>query len=308
MSRHHFSRPPKHHTQKKLEIFDKYFNAWCNIMFSSYRKSPGWKAYKTPYYIDCFSGRGIYDSKDDIKGSPLLAIDRLLRKKQSFEEKNSREINPKVRLIEKRKKWAQELKGIINEEKYNLDIKIFNNDFNEIIESILKEIGFSPAFFFIDPFGIKELKGESVRKIVSKRGPTDIFLIYMTETFKRVKGVAKKRDKEELENNIDQKRIKIIKCIEDFTCGKINNIIENDSKKDIEEYIKNVLHFNNKVPNDVPYLNHNKEMQTEIRSIEDKKRGKVIYYLLFSSRNVTAMKIIRDIFKRSNPQGHLFYT
>lgn len=63
--------------------------------------------------------------------------------------------------------------------------------------------------------------------------------------------------------------------------------------KPLRDYIKNVLHANNKLKNEKDRL------QTIVYDMKDLKRQKLIYYLLFSSRKTVATEIMKSIFKES---------
>ena len=74
-----------------LEILENYLNAWCEIIFSYYHKNPDWASWKSPYFIDCFSGRGMYHKNGEynsVKGSPIIAIEILIKKKKILESCN----------------------------------------------------------------------------------------------------------------------------------------------------------------------------------------------------------------------------
>lgn len=218
----------KPHTQRKLDILEKYLNAWSDIIFSWYKKE-NWKSWKTPYYIDCFSGRGMYHRKPKdncVKGSPLIAIEILLRKKTLYEEKFSIKINPKCRLIEYDPKSAKELQEFVEPYANKIDIKIIQKDFNDAIGDIIKETGFSPAFFFVDAGGIKELRKESVETIITKSGARDILLNYVVDGQLRIGGLAQSI----FDGSYKGKRIdgafKTIERLEDFTGMPIYQFLE----------------------------------------------------------------------------------
>lgn len=182
----------KPHTERKFDILEKYLNAWADIIASWYKKK-NWASWQTPYYIDCFSGRGMYHRNtnlNSVNGSPLIAIDILLKKKELYEEKFKIRINPKCRFIEKVPRFANDLKKFTEPFQNKLDIKIFQSDFNDVIGDIIKETGSSPAFFFVDAGGIKELRKESVEKIVTKPGARDILLNYIVDGQLRIGGLA----------------------------------------------------------------------------------------------------------------------
>jgi three-Cys-motif partner protein len=289
----------KPHTERKLEILDKYLNAWCDILFKYYHKNPTWTTWQSPYFIDCFSGRGMYH-KDNIlnsvKGSPIVAIEKLIEKKKAFEEKYNKKIFPKCRLIEYVPEYTRELEDFILPYKSEIDIKVLCGDFNELIGDIVIETGYSPAFFFVDAGGIKELKKESVKKIVTKNGARDILLNYVVDGQIRIGGLAQSIFDGTYKGKRLEGAFKTIERLEDFTGMEIAKFLEetnNDYKDALASYVENVLHSNNKVNN------VNDRLQTIVYDMKDTKRQKLVYYLLFSSRKSVATNVMRSIFKES---------
>ncbi len=72
-------------------------------------------------------------------------------------------------------------------------------DFNDVVDQVLSRVAAMPAFFFLDPFGTKDLPMEGlVDQIALRTKPTDILLRYATETVRRLAGAyekdAKRRD------------------------------------------------------------------------------------------------------------------
>ncbi|MEM8535564.1 MAG: three-Cys-motif partner protein TcmP, partial [Chloroflexota bacterium] len=60
---------------------------------------------------------------------------------------------------------------------------------------VLQRIRDSPAFFFLDPFGIKDLPMEGLIDLIAmRRKETDILLRYATETVRRLAGAFEKDD------------------------------------------------------------------------------------------------------------------
>ena len=164
------------HTELKLEMLEKYLSAWADILLGQYRLRQDWFAYRTLYYIDCFSGRGKYhkNGKNDcIAGSPLIALKIASAKKELYREKYGLDIEIKCRFVEAKQKSAKELREFCKPYENKVDLKIYDDDFNNVIGDLVKETDYSPTFFFVDAGGIKELKKESVSKIISKKGARD---------------------------------------------------------------------------------------------------------------------------------------
>lgn len=287
----------KPHTERKLEILDKYLNAWCDIIFKYYQKNPTWEAWKTPYFVDCFSGRGMYHKNgkfNSIKGSPIVAIEKFIEKKIVFEEKYSTAIKPRVRLIEYVPEYAKELETFVAPYTSQIDIKVLEGDFNDLIGGVVKDTGYSPAFFFVDAGGIKELRKESVEKIVTKNGARDILLNYVVDGQIRIGGLAQSIFDGTYRGNRIEGAFKTIERLEDFTGMEIAKFLEetnNDYKDALASYVTNVLHANNKVKKATDRL------QTIVYDMKDTKRQKLVYYLLFSTRKSVASDVMKSIFK-----------
>jgi three-Cys-motif partner protein len=289
----------KPHTERKLEILDKYLNAWCDIIFKYYQRNPAWTAWQTPYFVDCFSGRGMYhkDGKlDCVKGSPIVAIEKFIEKKNSFEKKHNVKIKPKFRLIEFIPEYATELDRFVQPFKDQLDIEVRCGDFNSLIGGVVNETAYSPAFFFVDAGGIKELRKESVEKIVTKKGARDILLNYVVDGQIRIGGLAQSIFDGTYKGKQLSGAFKTIERLEDFTGMEIAKFLDetrNDYRDALSTYVENVLHANNNVKDEKDRL------QTIVYDMKDTKRQKLVYYLLFSTRKSVASDVMKSIFKES---------
>lgn len=224
-----------------------------------------------------------------------------MEKKEQLQTKFQLPIYPKVRLVEFVDEWANELESFITPYKRYLDIKVYKSDFNAIIETIVLETGFSPAFFFVDAGGIKELKRESVEKIVTKKGARDILLNYVVDGPKRIGGLGKSLINGSYKGKRVEGAIKTIEQLEDFTGMDIGKYLEqtgNENRDALINYVQSVLHSNNKIkePSD--------RLTTVVYDMKDLERQRLVYYLLFSSRKSVATEIMKSIFKDSKNNEH----
>lgn len=287
----------KPHTERKLDIYSKYLNAWATIIFAQFGKLQSAAAWQTPFVVDCFAGRGMYHKggKDDqVKGSPLIACEVLLERKRVFEEKAKIRILPRIRLIEYDKTSYESLRKFIEPFAGLLDIKLYNEDFNNVIGDIVAESGYSPAFFFVDAGGIKELKSESVETIVSKKGARDILLNYIVDGPTRIGGLAKSVFDGTYKGKDYEKAFKTIEQLEDFTGTSIYDYLEetnNEYKEALVSYVRNVIHANNRV------ARKDDKLSTIVYDMKDISRQRLVYYLLFSSRKKVASDIMKQIFR-----------
>lgn len=289
------------HTKLKLEIYKKYLDSWCTIFLNQ-------EYYKDIYIVDCFAGSGRYkDSNESIDGSPLIAVKAAEESQQKFcdkSNKNKEYFRINCIFIEKNKECCENLRGLLDPYRNNVNSEIINGDFNDVIEEVLRKIGSCAALFFIDPYGIKPLKKESMIKIIGKVGPKDILLNYINEGVKRITGVAKKCAGKSL-NDIIPKEIKTIENLNDFFgSGCLDMINCRDCQDDIEflrYYVKNVIKSNNK------NVDSKNQLSVIAFDMPYPHKSDIIYYLLFVSRNNTAIKIVREVYaksKETNLKGH----
>jgi len=140
--------------------------------------------------------------------------------------------------------------------------------------------------YFVDPDGIKELKKESLEKIVNRKGATDILLNYIKGGVERIAGLTKKKIPEILNQKVSAKDIKTIKCLTDFYGLGIFNKLNATEKQRLKEWTNSLLQSSSLkeiAVFDMPYLH----------------KSDNIYYLLFASRKPVAKKVILSIFKKA---------
>lgn len=275
------------YTQLKLQILDEYINVWAKIFFNKAAANPTWKSWQKIYYIDCFAGRGRYhkdENRDSVQGSPILALECALRL-QSIDKFHG--ITMKCIFVESVKNTVQMLENFCEPYNGKVEFAIHSaKNFNNVLPDILKEVGAHPAFFFIDPDGIKELKRESVEKIVSRSGPTDVLLNYIKGGVERIVGVAKKDSVEYFDRRELEKRVKIIKCLTDFYGLGVFSKLDLSERERLQEWTDSILKSSSLkevAVFDMPYFH----------------KSDNIYYLLFASREPVAKKVMSEIFKKA---------
>lgn len=275
------------YTQLKLRILKEYLCAWAKIFFSIASKHKNWNKYQNIYYIDCFAGRGKYNcnnQKDTINGSPLIALECALTLQQ---DQKYNGVKMHCIFIERFKKCSQDLEKFCEPYKGKVDFYIYKEkDFNSVIQEIISKINYHPTFFFIDPDGIKELKKESLEKIINRNGATDILLNYIKGGVERITGLAKKKLPQISNNKITEKDIKTIKCLTDFYGLNIFNKLNSTEKERLKDWTDSLLKSTNLkevAVFDMPYLH----------------KSDNIYYLLFASRKKVGKKVILSIFKKA---------
>ena len=167
-----FFQEQKDWSKRKLSIIQSYLASFTKILGSSTTQS-------CVYYVDGFAGRGIYN--DGSKGSPLLAAE-LARKYRNQQKKYQLNcIN-----VEADSENFQNLEKATVQ--YSLIVENFEGTFSSNIQSILNNLGRCPAYFFIDPFGVKGTDWEDMVKIIHRIAPTDLWLRFDHKIVRRLCG------------------------------------------------------------------------------------------------------------------------
>ncbi len=270
-------------TQIKLDILKKYLKAWAIIIGSHF---------PIAYFVDCFAGRGKYHlgkQKDSVLGSPIIGIETSLEVRK-IKLKKGLKFDLNIIAIDAENENLESLKRFIKEADPNSETKveIIESEFGAALPEVLNKISGVPAFFFIDPYGIKGVTKKSIDLIVNRTGSTEIFLNYMQMGVQRVKGQYKNV------NHEDEKiRIKAIKTVThmDSLFGDAswvdkaeNELLKHFVKRVFSKNYRFVLNFN------VPYPD----------------RSGTIYNLLFATNYDCGEKIMKDIMTQKLFKNTLF--
>jgi three-Cys-motif partner protein len=270
-------------TQIKLDILRKYLKAWAIIIGSHFPKA---------YFIDCFAGRGRYhwgEERDKIPGSPIIGIETSLEVRKIKQKKNI-DFDLNVIAIDSDRCSADTLRKFAKDADPDskTKIEVIESDFDNALPGVLSKISIDPAFFFIDPYGIKGVGKKSLDLIVDRIGSTEIFLNYMKMGVQRVKGQYKN-----IKHEDEKIRIRAIKTTAhmDTLFGDASWVDKTESEllkhfvgQTFSKNYKFVLNFN------VPYPD----------------RSGTIYNLLFATNYDCGEKIMRDIMTARLFKGTLF--
>lgn len=165
------------HSEAKVEFYKKYLERYLRILYNA----PGIDEINI---FDVFCGTGIYDNGK--KGSPIVAFDAI---------KNLRAENPSIKRINLTVNDSEGEKVLLvqnyidNENKNYCNVSYRNQSadlmFKEVISTINKQGKYSRNLVFIDPYGYKEIKRETLEDLLqNKRTEIILFLpIYFMQRF-----------------------------------------------------------------------------------------------------------------------------
>lgn len=164
-----FHKAPKAWSQIKHQILGGYLSLFLGKLGSN----------NTVYYIDGFAGSGRLD--DGTNGSPLVAARLAVNTVQERRKGNLRCIN-----VEKKEDTFTKLEQATAPYVDRGLVKNYHGEFEELLPSILEEIGDNTAFFFIDPFGTQGAEVRTLKSIAGRRGKFEALVRYDDTRVKRL--------------------------------------------------------------------------------------------------------------------------
>jgi three-Cys-motif partner protein len=169
---------PSHFTQlrdwsaRKHAVLKNYLPTFCKALSNQAKGKAIW-------YVDGFAGAGVYRDQNNSEdtgacGSPVLAA------------QITKELPYTIRCLN----IEEDAENFASLERETMDfphVMSIRGDLNSVIHEVLRRVSGCPAFFFLDPFGTKDLPMEGlVDRIALRREPTDILLRYDTSTVRRL--------------------------------------------------------------------------------------------------------------------------
>lgn len=262
-------------SEKKLEYFKKYLEAYTRIF-----NSQPWARGIT--YIDLFAGPGVcysIRSKKPIDGSPIIALNT----NPSFSSYIFCDIDANN---------IHNLRKIANNQK---NVHIVKTDANEFVKELVTKLNKDiPAFVFLDPQAL-DLNYQTIELLAKNKKRVDFLINFPLG--------------EALFRSISSK--KCIECTNNTKCPKcIDLLFGNDNWKGLAtsyhkkqiilpDFLKRLLELYMKPLEDLGF-------RWAVQHIRNSKRT-LLYDLIFATRNLTGMKIMKDVmFKDKPPQLQLW--
>jgi len=232
-------------TVSKHNIFENYLEPWIKII-----SNQSWV--RDAYYVDAFAGTGKYETGE--AGSPVIAAN-ILTKYQK----------PTCKLhcicIERKPRRYEILESSLRRFETELDIKKHNAEFLTCIDAILKKIGKSPAFFFIDPEGFSGVDFNKIEAILNLPHK-EVLINFQYNAIQRwLKAPKVESTITRLFGTSDYKK-----------CRNEIELIEL-YKKQIRQKGAFAWYFRNKFPT----------------------KNRTFYYLVYATKKITGFKIMKDV-------------
>ena len=263
-----FFNERKDWSEIKHRILKKYLQPYCYKLGS-------WN--KEIFYVDGFAGPGVY--KDGDIGSPLIAVDWAKRFQQERRPFTLRCLN-----IEQNKKFFDQLREYTLELEIEGLVKNFHGAFEDKIENILGIIRDSPAFFFIDPFGMSPLKFEVLKPILERKAKsTELLMNFSVKGLQRLAGNLDAKVTTEQAKRAAGTKVKVLSQV--LNTDRWIEIWRSGLKQ--EERDENILHL---------YMENLYTYFTYVHFYPIRKyvKSHPKYFLIFASRNFDAVELMND--------------
>ena len=261
-------------SEKKLEYFKKYLEAYTKI----FHNQP-WARGIT--YIDLFAGPGICHSiknKKPVDGSPIIALNT----------------NPPFSSYVFCDIDVNNIKNLKNLAINRKNVHIIEADANVFVEELVTKLSKNiPAFVFLDPQAL-DLNYQTIELLAKNKNRVD-FLINFPVGGPLFRSIGFKKCVHCINNT------KCPRCI-DLLFGNSDwkdLVIQYDKKKIILPiFLKRLAEL---------YMNplENLGFRWAVQHIRNSK-GTLLYDLIFATRNLTGMKIMRDVMFKEKPQLRLW--
>jgi three-Cys-motif partner protein len=158
------------HSQAKVEFYSTYLNRYLRILYLS-------KYIKRINIYDVFCGVGVYEGGG--KGSPIAAFNAI---KSMFTDGKISKNNTQITLVfnDSELHKIEQVKNYIDNANQNFcEVRYYNYDikqmFNEIQQEISRTANDTRNLIFIDPYGYKDIKKETLYNLMENR-KTEIIL------------------------------------------------------------------------------------------------------------------------------------
>ncbi|MGC8603755.1 MAG: three-Cys-motif partner protein TcmP [Desulfomonilaceae bacterium] len=281
------------HTKAKHTILENYLKAWFPIISKNTEKI---------IYFDGFAGPGIYD--DGSPGSPIISLnvaknhtrfidlaDEIIFYFVEIEKDRAKHLE---NLIEKSYKAQKDDKGWYTIDS-KLKVSIVQDDFNNIIGKILDNIekekaNLAPTFVFVDPFGYKEIIPKNLARVLYYK-KCELLITYMV-------GFMDRFLSDKLHGPIDS--------ILGLSDQQLRNIEQMPDKEDREMELLRAL--NDRILSEEKKLD---DSSSEIYHIYFKvkdKQNNTMYYLVYFTKSITGMRVMKDAMFNVGNYGRYFFT
>ena len=162
----------KEWSERKLNILEGYLDPFVKVLGSLRRV-------EQVYYVDAFAGKGVY--QDGAKGSAIRAAELA----QHYQNKGK---HYRLRCINGEANQENFVNLQANTRMFGDLVSNLQGPFEDNVDTVLQITSGEPALFFLDPFGVKALDWQVVKKIIHRGFGTDLWIRFDYSAVTRLHG------------------------------------------------------------------------------------------------------------------------
>jgi three-Cys-motif partner protein len=168
-----------------LSDFHKVAKAWTQLKHGILRSYLGvflgklGRRREPVFYVDGFAGPGMLE--DGTKGSPVIAAELAAEPPQA----SRRGLLHCIHIEADAETFCNLQQATAPFARTGL-IHNYHGTFTEMLPCVLQQVGESPTFFFIDPFGTQGAETDTLQAIAARRGTTEVLVRYDDTRVKRL--------------------------------------------------------------------------------------------------------------------------
>jgi three-Cys-motif partner protein len=141
-------------------------------------------------YVDCFAGPWTDDS-EDLEGTSISLSLRIMRDCAAALEKMGRKVRFRALYIEKNRVAYGRLEAYLRTRDFGVETESYNGDFYHLRGKVLEWAGTDGfAFFFIDPFGWKNIVEPDTLRPLFQRPNSEYLVNFMLDFLRRTTGIG----------------------------------------------------------------------------------------------------------------------
>lgn len=250
-------------------------------------------ARRVVYYVDGFAGPGVYRGANAEDGSPLLIASLAQQIANSPHPFELRCLN-----VESDPDRFESLEQATRPFQPRVVEKNYNASFVEVIPEILRAVADAPTFFFIDPFGTKDIAFRELLPLFKRSYTTEVLVTLHTDGIAKKAGYfAREKSENAKDREIASKFTTHLAAALNISLEKLRDgWLQTGAKGDTEAFETRALEY---------YLKQLRSRHTQFNFVKPFRvryyragtlgERPVCFYLVFATRHEKGLFVMNDV-------------
>jgi len=246
------------------------------------------------YVVDPFAGAGYYGRPpDQVEGSPVIAV----RRAEAYETAHPGERMEVICVEHNDRHFASLVEAVGGSPAKPL---LLHGDFADNVAAISARMGQAPALILLDPIGLTAISPDTCRELLTRRGPTDLFIIVHFAVAFRIGGMLTDR----LEPRADLSRaLALTEAMDRFFASHEWRAIARAKERPVDDRSRELVqvYARHALQGRYPYVS--------AYAVRDHVEGRTKYWIVHASGHPAGFRLVndalvhvdRDLARRSYP-------